>query len=225
LELRTVYDALPFVRVPRRELTAVRRALEEWKSSTVRDQWQEESGWPAPQSVRLYGLGLISLRSGDTLPAHDAAVALARRSDRTPAGEIAWSFSRSLRARLALERGRPAQALASIEDAGWERSAGRSVAEASDRFLRAELLRQLGRVDEAIGWYRSIAERSSYELVYLAPAQFRLGQIYDRRGNAKEAISHYRRFRELWQYPDPELRPMVTEAERRLKSLARRSTN
>jgi DNA-binding SARP family transcriptional activator len=225
LELRTVYDGLPFVRVPPRELKAVRRALEEWKPSTVRDQWQEESGWPAPQNVRLYGLGLISLRSGDTLPAHDAAVALARRSDGTPAGEVAWSFSRSLRARLALERGRPAQALASMEDAGWERSAGRSVAEASDRFLRAELLRQLGRVDEAIGWYRSIAERSSYELVYLAPAQFRLGQIYDRRGNAEEAISHYRRFRELWQYPDPELRPMVTEAERRLKSLAGRSTN
>ena len=124
-----------------------------------------------------------------------------------------------------MERGRPAQALAAIEDARWERAAGRSVAEASDRFLRAELLRQLGRVDEAIGWYASIAERSSYELVYLAPAEFRLGQIYDRQGDAEQAVSHYRRFRELWRDPDPELRPMLAEAERRLKLLAGWSTN
>jgi TPR repeat protein len=75
-------------------------------------------------------------------------------------------------------------------------------------------------VDEAIGWYRSIAERSSYELVYLAPSQFRLGQIYDRRGDGAQAVGYYRRFRELWRNPEPELRGMVVQADRRLRALA-----
>ena len=82
----------------------------------------------------------------------------------------------------------------------------------------------MGREDEAIGWYRSIAERSSYELVYLAPAQLRLAQIYDERGDLEQARGYYRRFRELWRDPEPELRPLTTEADRRLKWLARRST-
>jgi tetratricopeptide (TPR) repeat protein len=45
---------------------------------------------------------------------------------------------------------------------------------ASHRFLRAELLREMGRLDEAAGWYRSIAERSPFELIYAAPARVRL---------------------------------------------------
>ena len=220
LELRSLYAALPFVPVRPRELKAVLRALKEWEAPAARDRWEEESGWPAPETVRLYGLGLVSLRLGDSLQAHNAAIALARRVDSSAAGEVAWSFSRSLRARLALARGHRAEALAYLEAARWERSAGRSPAEASDRFLRAELLLQLGRVDEAIGWYRSIAERSSYELVYLAPSQFRLGQIYDRRGDRARAVGYYRRFRELWRNPEPEVRGMLVQADRRLRALA-----
>lgn len=224
LELRAVYDALPFIRVSRSDLKALLRELVEWKPSSRPAAAHEESGLAVPGHVRLYGIGLISLRVGDTVQTHQAALALSRQSDRTPAGEVAWSFSRSLKARLALERRSPLQALAALEDAHWERTGGRSVAEASDRFLRAELLRQVGRDDEAIGWYRSIAERSSYELVYLAPAQLRLAQIYDARGDLEEARGYYRRFRELWRDPEPELRAMTAEADRRLKWLAGRST-
>jgi tetratricopeptide (TPR) repeat protein len=224
LELRAVYDALPFIRVSRSDLKALLRELEEWKPSSRPAAAHEESGLAVPGHVRLYAIGLISLRAGDTVQTHQAALALSRQSDRTPAGEVAWSFSRSLRARLALERRSPLQALAALEDAHWERTGGRSVAEASDRFLRAELLRQVGREDEAIGWYRSIAERSSYELVYLAPAQLRLAQIYDERGDLEQARGYYRRFRELWRDPEPELRAMTAEADRRLKWLAGRST-
>jgi hypothetical protein len=45
---------------------------------------------------------------------------------------------------------------------------------ASRRFLQAELLREAGRFVEAAGWYDSIAQRSPYELVYVAPARERL---------------------------------------------------
>jgi hypothetical protein len=38
-------------------------------------------------------------------------------------------------------------------------------------------LRELGRAEEAAGWYTSIAERSPYELIYAAPARHRLAEM------------------------------------------------
>jgi tetratricopeptide (TPR) repeat protein len=220
LELRAVYAAHPFVQTSRPRLRHLLMALRTWQPGAAPGGGYEDSKENISAQVRRYGMGLVALRLGDTVQAHRASVALSRLSDRTFVGDLGWSLSRSLRARLALKQGRPALALAALEEARWERAAGRSVAEVSDRFLRAELLRQLGRTEEAIGWYGAIAQRSSYELVYLAPAQFRLGQIYDQRGDSEKAISHYRRFRELWQTPDAELRWMVIQASRRLEALA-----
>jgi hypothetical protein len=48
---------------------------------------------------------------------------------------------------------------------------------ASQRYLRAELLREVGRLEEAVGWYKSIAERSPYELIYAEPARRRLVEM------------------------------------------------
>jgi tetratricopeptide (TPR) repeat protein len=125
---------------------------------------------------------------------------------------------RALIAHIRSAARRPAEALAQLEAAGWERTAGQSVAEASDRFFRAELLRVVGRSDEAIGWYQSMAERATYELAYVAPAEQRLGRIFDARGAAGDAAVHYRRFIELWKGADPELQPMVEVVQRRLRS-------
>jgi hypothetical protein len=92
------------------------------------------------------------------------------------------------------------------------------VAEASDRFFRAELLRVLGRTDEAIGWYHSMAERATYELVYLAPAEQRLGRIFEARGEDEEATVHYRRFVDLWRAADADLQPVVDRVSRGLET-------
>jgi eukaryotic-like serine/threonine-protein kinase len=92
--------------------------------------------------------------------------------------------------------------------------------EAYDRYFRAELLERLGREDEALGWYGSIAERAAYELVYLAPAQLRQAEIYARRGQKDPAARHYRRFIELWGEADPELQPLVKEAREKLARLS-----
>ena len=94
------------------------------------------------------------------------------------------------------------------------------MAEAYDRYFRAELLAEMKKDDEALGWLRSIAERASYELVYLAPAQVRQAEIYDRRGDRDEAVKHYRRFIELWQNAEPELQPLVAGARKRLAELS-----
>jgi DNA-binding SARP family transcriptional activator len=178
----------------------------------------------APDSIvppfeRTYYAGLVAIDAGDTLITAGASRALLAAADSTSAGDLARTFGRSLRARLLLTAGRPVEALAELEGAGWERTARLSVAEVSDRFLRAELLHQLGRDDEAIGWYRSIAERASYELMYVAPAERQLGAIYAARGNRAAAREHYGRFIDLWRNADPELQPVVAEAERALAAV------
>ena len=220
VELRALFAALPFVPMDGEELAWVRRALENEPDTGVRPGLGGPVEMERP--VRLYSLGLIATRRGETEQGRRLEKMLVALSDSTPTGDLAWSLAASLRAREALAAGQQSAALAALESARWERAASLSVAEAADRYLRADLLRELGREEEAIGWYRAIAERASYELVYLAPAQYRLAQIYDHRGERAEAAMRYRRFLELWQDPDPELLPVVAKARQRLVALAAR---
>ena len=115
--------------------------------------------------------------------------------------------------------GRDGEALAVLDAAEWEAAAPVFVSEAYDRYFRAELLQRVGREDEALGWYGSIAERAAYELVYLAPSHRRQAEIYARRDQPDLAAQHYRRFIELWSEADPELQPVVAEARSRLAEL------
>jgi tetratricopeptide (TPR) repeat protein len=78
------------------------------------------------------------------------------------------------------------------------------------------MLQRLGRYDEALRWYRSLAQSSIYDLIYLAPSHLRRGEIRDEMGDPDQAAEHYRRFIELWKGCDPELQPMVAEARARL---------
>jgi hypothetical protein len=87
-----------------------------------------------------------------------------------------------LRAAIARAEGLPEEALRILEGSHPRLWFQLTVASpfyslASQRFLRAELLRELGRHEEAAGWYRSIAERSPYELVYAEPARQRLAEM------------------------------------------------
>jgi tetratricopeptide (TPR) repeat protein len=90
-----------------------------------------------------------------------------------------------------------------------------------ERWSRAELLRELGRFDEALRWYRSMAETSVHELAYLAPSHLRRAQIYEQLGDRARASYHYSRFATLWSRCDPALRPMVADARRRAALLAK----
>lgn len=56
---------------------------------------------------------------------------------------------------------------------------------------------------------------------FLAPAQKRLGELYEAKGDAKRATEHYAAFVELWKRADPELQPKVAEVRTRLERLRR----
>jgi tetratricopeptide (TPR) repeat protein len=211
LELRAVYETLPFAPGDRSRLQGLLAELE--------TRWPPGSALSRRDTlVRRYSIGRVALAAGNTALASRAASALSAVTDSTWDGALAHSLTQSLLGRLALHRDQAAQALALLERAQWERNPVPTVAEADDRFLRAELLHQLGRDEEAAGWYRSIADRSSHELVYLAPAQYRLGQIRDRQRDHRGVLAYYRRFLELWRDGEPDV-PFLAEAKRRVAEL------
>src|SRR5947208_3033139 len=127
----------------------------------------------------------------------------------SPAGAFAGDLSQAVRAEVYWARGRPKEALSTLEHA--EFCTRQELTESGDspiyshiheRFARAELLYQLGRLDEAIPWYRAL----TYDLLYTAPAHLRLAQIYQARGERQKAIEHYTSFIGRWRECDPGLR-------------------
>ena len=56
---------------------------------------------------------------------------------------------------------------------------------------------------------------------YLAPALFRLGELYESAGDKKLATEYYGRFIDLWTNADPDLQPRVVEARKRIDRLNR----
>jgi len=224
LELRSLLGVLPFLHLPRSELLEIRRQVEQWDARIERPGEPSHSAAHAGLHpyVRRYRLGLLDAQLGDTITALREAAALDRAADSSPTlkAQALGTFARSVRARVAREGGRTAEALADLKGAHWEVVESIFESEALDRWYRAELLYTLGRRDEALDWYRTIAERATYELVYLAPARWRQGEILEARGDHAGAAEAFRTVARLWQDADPPLRPMAADARRRLDAPA-----
>ena len=222
LELQSLFAAFTFLPLPRQDIEDARDAVRRWTPAAgPTDQSGHTTAHVGTHRfLRLHRLGLLDTRLGDTTGALANARALERTADSSRAGRLARTLAQSIRAHVAAAGGRPEEALIDLNTADWETAASVFVAEAYDRYFRAELLADIGKDDEALGWLRSIAERASYELVYLAPAQLRQAEIYDRRGDRGEAVKHYRRFIQLWQNAEPELQPVVDGARKRLAELS-----
>jgi hypothetical protein len=184
LEVRALFALLPFRAGSRRELVAVRAALEEWDAEAAppnRNQVLAVHNGAHP-ALRLYLLGLVGARLG----AAEEALSCAATLERTALSGLADGFrahlANSIRAHAAASSGDLSAALRLLERARLELWYQLTVTSpfygaAYDRFQRAELLRATGRADEALAWYRALGESSPYELVYLAPAKRRLEEI------------------------------------------------
>jgi DNA-binding SARP family transcriptional activator/TolB-like protein len=183
LELRSLLVVLPFLPVSRADLEDARAALERWQPAA--NESADDIHWKAHlglhPALRLYALGLVNARLGDTATVLDEV----RRLEPAPSDSLGGdasriareTFAHSLRARIADARGRPQEALAELARADWPRIAPSFMSEALDRYYRADLLQRVGRLDEARGWYRSIAQRATYELPYLAPSRAALTRL------------------------------------------------
>jgi tetratricopeptide (TPR) repeat protein len=224
IELRSLLAVLPFLQVPRSDLLAIRREVEEWQARIeAPDEVSHSAGHAGLHPyVRLYRLGLLDARLGDTVEALRLAGSLESSGDSSSAlkADALHTFARSIRARVAGEAGRAAEALGHLEQSNWGMVESIFEAEALDRYYRAELLSALGRHAEALDWYRTIAERATYELVYVAPARWRQGRLYEQAGDRARAVEAYRTVTRLWREAEPPLRGTVAEASERIRALA-----
>ena len=200
IESRALLATLPFAQADEPELRELRGELAAWDAASVAPSSflifaMHNDLHPA---IRVYLLGMVSARLGDLAGAAARSAELARGAPGD--GGLADCLAAELAATVARASGGAGEALASrgageaLASGGagealaiLERSRPRlwfqlTVASpffslASRRFLQAELLREAGRLEEAAGWYQSIAQRSPYELVYRAAARERLAEI------------------------------------------------
>lgn len=174
-------------------------------------------------AIRDYLFGLLELRRGDTAAVARHAAALARRGGSVEQREVARGLGLSLRAHVAAGTGR-ADALVGFDAARLRVQEGllesQFGSQAFERWARAELLFRLGRWQQALPWFGSMAETSMDGVIYEAPAELRQAQICERLGDRPGARAHYARFIHLWNGADPELLPLVGEARARLRALA-----
>jgi class 3 adenylate cyclase len=175
--------------------------------------------------IRDYVTGLISLEVGSA-----RVEDLARQLETARASEAARAFARSLgrslRARAAWRKGDLAGALNRIERnelraSAEEKTLSPFFALAHDRYLRAELLRALGRHEEALPWYRSLSE--GYDFVYTAPACLGEARTLEALGQRSLSAAAYGRFAELWSDADPAGRALVEAALRKAEELTSES--
>jgi len=174
-------------------------------------------------TLREYLLGLLALRRGDADATRRRAAVLDARRQSGEARELARGLAESLRGHIAASRDDAPEALARFHAARLRVSEGllesQIGSQAYERWARAVVLFNTGRLSEALPWYATLAEPFIDGLIYLAPAESRQAEIAERLGDRAGAIAHYRRFLELWRDADPELAAWVTRARSRLQAL------
>ena len=228
LEYRALLATLPFFSISRSRLEAIREDLLRFDPRAVPDSVSSQSQILIHDGLhpllRHHLLGLLEARLARYPEALQRASELERFAAPPEAGSLSADLARSIRAQVALGRGRSQEALSLLEKASQDLPylstiASPFFARPLDRFTRAELLRDLGRDDEALGWYGSFANYTRYDLIYLAPSHFHRAEILEKLSRPREAADEYQRFLDLWQDCDPGLRPLVDQAKTRLAKL------
>lgn len=95
-------------------------------------------------------------------------------------------------------------------------------AQADERFTLAGWLEDAGRHEEALPWYSSFMRGSVYDLIYATPSHLKRGAIYERLGEKERAARHFGRLAAAWRGCDPEVRPLLDDAEAGLARLRER---
>jgi hypothetical protein len=224
LEYRALYAALPFLRVPRPEILALRSELELWRA----DQEPPLKSHPAYLGghdqihpiLRDYLLGLLSVRLGDLPAAEAAAKRLISRPD-TTARALASRLGAGVQAFVATSRNERQRALQILERAqvnsDFDYAANSPFwSSAFERWLRAEMLRFAGREREAIGWFIALPEGRN-ELFLKPMSVLGTGAAYQKLGDGSGAEAAFKEFESLWRSADPSLQDWVDYARKQTR--------
>jgi DNA-binding SARP family transcriptional activator/tetratricopeptide (TPR) repeat protein len=172
--------------------------------------------------ARHWLCGHLATRVGDPARAIEHAEALERLDANGQFPQLAMPYARGVRAAIARARGESAEALRLLDGARPRVPPHLALlspllSATPERLMRAALLRELGRYNEAAGWYGAIAERSVYDLIHLAATHLARSEIHREHGDQDRALKHDAAIVRLWRDCDDELRPVVDEARRRLR--------
>ena len=224
---RALLSAQPFFPVSRDTLERLRAELTRWNAAAVPPSPFANAHFDVHDALypqaRVYLLGLIADRLGDTAAVLREAERLARMPGTRQAVALGHRLSAGLRARVMVAQ-RPDSALTLVDAAARQRGFESSVfspihSMSAERYWAGLVSVERGRTDQARMWLGSFEDFSAYDRVFEAPARLARARYYDRLGQADSAAADYERFLFLWADPDPELRPLVESARARLAAL------
>jgi serine/threonine protein kinase/tetratricopeptide (TPR) repeat protein len=228
LEFRALLTASRFHDMPRKEIEEVHEEIRRWDPASA-SSGTTSSIWLTPNNgvhdaLRSYLSGLLSTRLGDTKSALECVHDLEERAGLDESCALIRELAGGLSAHIAWKSGDAEKALSILERSTMETSFYLTLWSpffALDylRFTRAELLHEVGRSEEAIPWYNSFAENSIFDMVHLAPAHFRLGEVHEKLHSPQQAVQHYKQFLNLWSECDPRYRSLVQDVQDRLARL------
>lgn len=202
---RGLFATLPFLPLSSRDRAAMREELVAWDPARARPAVAVPLVFHNPIlcHLRVFLTGILAVRLGELDQAALDAEALAEEAVPSGASALLQHLSRTLDAEILNARGDPAAALAVLEQGRldvWFQFAVASpfYAGTFERFLRAELLFAAGRVPEALRWWGAIAQRSPFELPFLAPSLRRQADAWRTLGDPDRADAAEAAARVLW---------------------------
>lgn len=205
LTTRGLFATLPFLPLTTGERAAVRQELLSWDAEATRPAVAVPLVFhnPLQPHLRAFLTGMLAVRIGQLDQAILDAEALAEQPVPPGASALLQHLARTLDAEIKNARGDPAAALAVLEQGRlevWFQFAVASpfYAGTFERFLRAELLFAAGRVPEALRWWGTIAQRSPFELPFLAPSLRRQADAWRALGDPARADAAETAARVLW---------------------------
>lgn len=220
LEYEAIVSTMPFVPVTDETLADLADRLERLDPASIPPSGNPSVVFSSHDDlhplIREYQLGLVRARLGQAEAALAHADAVSRMPLPSTSGSLAADLSHSVRAAVHYEAGRLDEALAELEAAknyAWygQTMASPLFARIAERYLRAEILLELGRYDEAKRWFSTLGEISPSDLPYRSVAQLRMSEIAEREGDPAAAERYRRTFEALWSDADPDMLARVGE--------------
>jgi len=220
---RALAATLPFLAVPSADVEIIRAAVERWKPGRDVSTPLSESIRPLAGHLRLYLLGLLNARLGLARDALRLASELEMLTAPPEARALVRTLARTIRADVASGAGRTNEGLTLLEgiqgEVPLELISVPFFSEEHARYLRARLLYQAGRDEEALRLAQSGFVGTPNELYYRAPAHLLQAEIQHRLGNRSAAAEQYSRFLRLWDACDPAQTPVVEGARAELAAM------
>ena len=226
IEYGAIYSLSPAARATTRDLTALRSALAGWDAKptppSTNTVFAVHNG--RHETLRLYLLGLVNTRLGDTAAATRYADSLDAVQGDSIHVMLAANLARAVRARVVYARGDVNGALTELGQPWVDPLSHRThysaiFSQVADRYFMAELLEKSGRLGEAVRAYSAVGDYSTDGLAYLPMSHLRRGDIYLKMGDHARASLHYSRFVELWKDCDPNLKQLRDAAQAKVAQL------